>query len=173
MKMRVLSIFLILAGFAFGQAKTGAKLGEAPPPLTVEEWLKGEPVKALEAGKVYLVEFWGTWCGPCLENIPHLTKLQKQYEKDGLIVVGVASHEFKERGILDAFMKERGAEMAYRVAFDADQSMERDWDTGGREGVQFRLPLSFIIDRGGRVRFVGHPSDPLMDKTIAEALNRS
>ncbi len=172
MKIRTLGMAMLLAGLAFGQTGNGAKAGEQPPPLSVEEWLKGEPVTAFAPGTVYLVELWGTWCGPCLENIPHLTRLQARYAKEGLVVIGVASHEFKERAVLDAFMKERGAEMGYRVAYDTDLSMEKAWDTGGREGVQFRLPISFVIDRGGRLRFVGHPSDPEMDKTIAEAIGK-
>lgn len=172
MKIREAMILLVMAGSAFGQSGGGARVGETPPPITVEDWLQGEPVKAFEAGKVYLVEFWGTWCGPCLENIPRLTRLQKQYEKDGFIVIGVASHEFKGREILLSFMKQRGGEMEYRVAVDSDLSMERDWDTGGKAGVQFRLPLSFVIDRGGTLRFVGHPGDSEMDKSIAEAIGR-
>jgi thiol-disulfide isomerase/thioredoxin len=162
---------LILIGLtASAQTGLGVKPGDAPPSITVEEWIKGEPVPSFEQGKVYLVEFWGTWCGPCIKNIPHLSRLQKEFGSQGLIVIGVASHEFKGRETLLDFMKQRGDEMAYRVAFDSDQSMERDWDTGGAKEAQFRLPLSFVIDRSGHVRFVGHPDDPGMDKIITEAV---
>ncbi len=163
-------ILILMALTASAQTGHGVKPGDAPPPITVEEWIKGEPVPGFENGNVYLVEFWGTWCGPCIKNIPHLSRLQKEFGGRGLIVIGVASHEFKGREALMDFMRQRGGEMAYRVAFDNDQSMERDWDTGGVEGIEFRLPLSFVIDRGGLTRFVGHPDDPSMDRVIAEAV---
>ncbi|RPJ00452.1 MAG: TlpA family protein disulfide reductase [Candidatus Aminicenantes bacterium] len=169
-RKQAIFVILLLALSAASRADDGVKIGDAPPPLSVEEWIKGEPVAGFEPGRVYLVEFWGTWCGPCVKNIPHLSMLQKEYGSRGLIVIGVASHEWKGREALTEFMKARGAEMAYRVAFDADQSMERAWDTDGHEGTVFRLPLSFVIDRGGRVSFVGHPEDKGMDEAVAEAI---
>ena len=63
--------------------------GSPAPPLTVDAWVKGDAVKAFEPGKVYVVEFWATWCGPCVRNIPNLNALQKQYPE--LTVIGVAA----------------------------------------------------------------------------------
>jgi thiol-disulfide isomerase/thioredoxin len=48
------------------------------PPLKVSKWLKGEEVKRFEPGKVYVVEFWATWCGPCIAFMPHLAELQAE-----------------------------------------------------------------------------------------------
>jgi thiol-disulfide isomerase/thioredoxin len=171
-KKRAITVMLLLAFSAVSRADEGVRVGDPPPPLSVDEWIKGEPVTGFETGQVYLVEFWGTWCGPCIKNFPHLSRLQREYGTKGLIVIGVASHEWNGREALMAFMKTRGAEMEYRVAFDADLSMERAWDTGGKEGAVFRLPMSFVIDRSGRVRFAGHPDDEGMDKAVAEAIAR-
>jgi thiol-disulfide isomerase/thioredoxin len=171
-KKKAITVMVLLAVSAVSHADDGVRVGDTAPPLSVDEWVKGEPVTGFAPGRVYLVEFWGTWCGPCLKNIPHLSRLQKEYGTQGLVVIGVASHEWNGRSALTAFMKARGAEMEYRVAFDADQSMERAWDTGGKEGVVFRLPMSFVIDRSGRVCFAGHPEDEGMDKAVAEALAR-
>jgi thiol-disulfide isomerase/thioredoxin len=163
-----LSLLLCLGARVHGQ--NAVSVGSPAPPLSIDEWIKGESFSRFDPGTVYLLEFWGTWCGPCVENIPRLSEIQRRFADQGLIVLGVASHEFKGREALAAFMKARGGTMAYRVAFDADQSMERDWDTGGLEGVTFRLPLSFVIDRNGRIAFVGHPEDMGMEHAIITAL---
>src|SRR5882757_7818581 len=67
------------------------KPGEVAPELKVAEWVKGVPITRFEPGKVYLVEYWATWCGPCIGNIPHLNALQKKYGHDGLVVIGMTN----------------------------------------------------------------------------------
>lgn len=165
----IILIFLLISFYHFqpAQAQFVTKVGDKPPSLSVDEWLKGEPVTSFENGKAYLVEFWGTWCGPCIENIPHLSELQKKYSSKDLVVIGIATHEFNGREKLDKFMKDRGDEMEYRVAYDADLTMERDWDTSGDN---FRLPVCFLIDKNGNIAFVGHPADNELENLIKKAV---
>ncbi|MBZ0202813.1 MAG: TlpA family protein disulfide reductase [Ignavibacteria bacterium] len=165
-----LLLFALLNCFPFIFAQSGTKVGDKAPNMTVEEWLKGDPVTSFESGKVYLVEFWGTWCGPCIANIPHLSAIQEKYSSKDLIVIGVASHEFDGREKLDKFMLKRGDEMKYRVASDTDLSMQNDWD--GASGSNFRLPICFIVNKSGNIVFVGHPEDEglegMIEKSVSE-----
>src|SRR3954465_3678232 len=71
--------------------ESGATLkpGDTAPPLAVSKWVKGEPVKKMEKGKVYVLECWATWCGPCVAAIPHVTELQKKFKDKDLIVIGM------------------------------------------------------------------------------------
>jgi thiol-disulfide isomerase/thioredoxin len=165
----IIIFFINLSHFSFAQS--GVSVGDKAPSLTIDEWLKGEPVASFENGKVYLVEFWGTWCGPCIENIPHLSELEKKYSSKGLVVIGVATHEFDGREKLDKFMNDRGGEMEYRVAFDTDLSMESEWDTGESGGDNFRLPVCFLVNKNGIVDFVGHPSNENLEGMIENAVN--
>lgn len=167
---KIIFIVLLLPGFCT-KAYSQAAVGQSAPPITVEQWLKGEAVSNFQNGKVYLVEFWGTWCGPCVKNIPHLSELQKKYSAAGLSVIGVASHEFDGRGKLDEFMRTRGNEMEYTVAYDSDQSMERDWDTGDKSEMTFKLPVCFLVDKNGKVVFIGHPENKSLEDVLQKTLD--
>ena len=169
LRITIISILICLCSIASAQYVT--KVGDTPPALSVDEWLKGEPVTSFETGNAYLVEFWGTWCGPCIENIPHLSELQKKYSSNGLIVIGVATHEIDGRSKLDKFMLEHGEEMTYTVGYDADLSMQENWDTGEKGTDKFRLPVCFLIDKKGKIVFAGHPSDKKLESAIDNAVN--
>ena len=71
------------------------KPGDPAPALKVSKWLQGEEIRKFEPGKVYVVEFWATWCGPCLGVMPQLTALQAEYKDKGLTVVGVTVKDDK------------------------------------------------------------------------------
>lgn len=151
--------------------------GSAAPPLTVDAWVKGEPVKTFEPGKVYVVEFWATWCGPCVRNIPNLNALQKQHPE--LTVIGVAASERPKQkpaeggaaaddgrlATVQKFVESRGEGMNYRVAFDGDASMGRAWMLAAR---QRSIPWACIVDGTGTIAWMGHPE--LMDREVARVL---
>ena len=60
------------------------KVGDPAPALQLDKWLKGEPVKELEKGKIYVIECWATWCGPCIASMPHVTKMQAKFKDKGV-----------------------------------------------------------------------------------------
>ena len=67
-------------------AETSNKLavGSAIPAFEDITWLQGEPIKSLDAeGKVYMLELWATWCGPCVQIIPHVNEWHKKYKAKG------------------------------------------------------------------------------------------
>jgi len=133
-------------------------VGDAAPALKVDKWLKGEPVKAFEPGKVYVIECWATWCGPCIASMPHVTKMQAKYKDKGVVVIGV---DVWERDLTkpEPFVKEMGDKMGYSVVMDdlsggAPGAMASTWlQAAGRNGI----PCSFLIDRGGKIAWIGHP----------------
>ncbi len=53
-------------------------IGDPAPQISIGKWVKGNPVESFAKDQVYVVEFWATWCGPCLANMPHLASLQTE-----------------------------------------------------------------------------------------------
>ena len=134
--------------------------GSKAPKLTVKSFVKGEAVEKFDKGKIYVVEFWATWCGPCRATIPHLTKLQKQYKKE-VTMIGVAVLE-EDQDEVGKFVQKMGDEMDYRVALDLvpedgdgdDGAMYKSWmDPAELQGI----PAAFIINGDGLVAWIGHP----------------
>ena len=141
-------------------------LGSKAPKLEVKEFIKGDAIKEFEKGKIYVVEFWATWCGPCRATIPHLSKLQKQY-KD-VAFIGVSVWE-KDQDLVGKFVEEMGDDMDYRVAIDLVPEGE-----GGDEGAMAKnwmvpaeqdgIPAAFIVNGDGVVAWIGHPGE--LDKPL-------
>src|SRR5690349_20820414 len=136
------------------------KVGDPAPPLQLSTWLKGEPVKEFEKGKVYVIECWATWCGPCIRAIPHVSELQKKYKDKDVIVIGVDVWE-NDPAKVEAFVKKMGDKMDYRVALDdiaAGEKHGKTADTWLKAAGQNGIPCSFLVGRDGKIAWIGHPS---------------
>ena len=97
-------------------------------------------------GKVVAINFWATWCPPCLEEIPHFVELQKQYGNEGLQFVGVAMEHADE---VHAFLLE--FEMNYPSLIGGDQVIKLAKKLGNDIGA---LPYTVILDRQGKIAFI-------------------
>ena len=140
-----------------------AKMGEIAPPPEVSDWVKGEKVTTFEPGKAYIIEFWATWCGPCVGNMPHLTRLQNRYRDKGLTIIGVSSAD--RGGVADVkpFVDKQGSRMNYTVAVD-DQY--KTGDTYLSATGQTSIPVAYLIDKSGKLVWFGHPQGGLDDVLV-------
>jgi thiol-disulfide isomerase/thioredoxin len=145
-----------LAGFATAE---GLGVGDPAPKLEVKEFVKGDAVKDFDKGKIYVVEFWATWCGPCRVSIPHLTELQKK-NKD-VVFIGVSVWE-QDQSKVKPFVEQMGDKMEYRVAVDDvasgdkgnDGKMAKHWMTAAEQNG---IPAAFIVNGDGKIAWIGHP----------------
>jgi thiol-disulfide isomerase/thioredoxin len=146
------------------------KVGDAAPALAGGKWVKGEPVEKLETGKIYVLEFWATWCGPCIAAIPHVSELQAKYEKDGVVIIGQNVWE-RDQAKPEPFVKDMGDKMKYRVRLDdlsdgGEGKMAKTWmEAAGQGGI----PCSFIVGKDGKIAWIGHPMamEPVLKQVIA------
>ncbi|MBT3015143.1 MAG: TlpA family protein disulfide reductase [Candidatus Thiodiazotropha sp. (ex Clathrolucina costata)] len=95
--------------------------------------------------RVILVNFWATWCPPCVEEIPSLNRLQAHYKNRDVSIVSVDFRESTEE--IEAFLEERPVD--FPVLMDRDGLTSLAWRV-------FSFPSSFIIDRQGRVRYTAN-----------------
>jgi peroxiredoxin len=120
------------------------------------------PISELR-GKVTAVNFWATWCGVCIKEMPRMTEAWRKYSPRGYEMVAVAVRDEKEK--VSEFAARRA--LPFKVALDAG-------DAAQRFGNVRITPTTFLIDRDGRVikRFVGEPDwaefDALVEKALAD-----
>jgi len=160
--MRKTAIFLILLLPALLASHTHAQdVGDRLPPLHVTDWILGEPedVGSWGDGKIYILEFWGTWCSPCLEVIPHLTALQQTYRNQGLVVIG---YSWEDPEILRPFVEQMGETMQYVVVSDTE---EKTVGVLSEAGAIQGFPYSFLIDASGTI--VWHGNSKLLPDVVA------
>jgi thiol-disulfide isomerase/thioredoxin len=166
---------VMLAAFFLGCApaqdkpasKAKLKVGDAAPAWNVTTWMNGAEVKGYDKDKVYVVEFWATWCGPCIKAMPHLAELQAEHKKDGLVVIGMTTKD--ENNTADAvkkFVDERGPKLGYVFAFcDNTKTDEAFMQAAQQDGI----PCSFVVGKDGKIAYIGHPMnlDDVLPKVLA------
>lgn len=138
-------------------------LGSPAPEFKSAVWIQGEPVVNFAEDKTYLIDFWATFCSPCIAEIPHINELHNKLKDKGLVVIGVDVWE-KPAGLAAAFVKRKGDGMAYRVVHDTGP-IARDWiDAAQLKGI----PQAFIV-RKNTIVWHGKAGD-LDEKFLTEIL---
>lgn len=156
---------LLLALAANAPAKTPVKLkpGDVAPQFSRGD-LQGHPfdLKA-QRGKVVLIDFWASWCAPCIVAIPHLSQLQKKYGARGFQVVGISMDDSANTT----------KETMQKIRFDYPVVMG-DAELGNLYGGVLGLPEQFLIGADGKILAIrsGAFAPEALDKEIAAALKK-
>ncbi|SET27381.1 Peroxiredoxin [Nitrosomonas marina] len=141
--IRNLAILLSCVYIATGAA--AAQLANEMSPPCELSTLEGEPVVNVQAlkGEVVYLDFWASWCPPCVESFPFLNQLHHEFSEQGLRIIGVNLDE--KMADANVFLGKYGADFA--IAADPTRQCAKNFDV-------IAMPSSYLIDREGIVRYI-------------------
>ncbi|WP_146119087.1 TlpA disulfide reductase family protein [Blastopirellula marina] len=176
--LRALLCFAIFASSSvtlYAADAPSLTIGSQAPALGIEHWLsaaqgeRGE-VKEFESEKIYVVEFWATWCIPCVASMPHLADLQTKYADQQVQIISVSQEPletvttFLDRQVLGDDAKRTYAQLTaeYSLTTDPDSSVFTAYMQGAGQKV---IPTAFVVGKTGQIEWIGHPKD--LDQPLA------
>ena len=154
----------VLAAFA-GAAVPAIAPATMAPDFTLKS-VDGPNIRLQEQrGRVVLVNFWATWCGPCRQEMPHLNRLYEKYRASGFVLLGVNIDEDQRNAI--GLATKLG--LKFPVLLDTDRKVSKLYDMSA-------MPATVLIDKDGRVKYLhrGYQSgvEDTYDQQIREMLRK-
>ncbi|PTQ94742.1 peroxiredoxin [Nitrosomonas nitrosa] len=136
--------------------------GDTPPPHCSLNYQDGSQVQDWQAmkGQVIYIDFWASWCPPCVKSFPFMNQLSQDFKERGLQVIGVNLDE--KRAEAEAFLNQYSPN--FTVVFDLDKQCAKDFNV-------IAMPSTYIIDKKGFVRHIHRGFRPNETETMRELID--
>lgn len=149
--MKIVMLLVVLAVGLGPKLVFAGQIGEPAPPLLLKEWIKGQPVTIQPGTNIYVVEIWATTSLPSRSSIVTLDQIQKRFQTNGVVVVGVSDEPVEK---IKDFVKQNGTNIEYAIAADDDHKTALSYMT---PITQRGIPYAFVVGTNGTVLWHGSP----------------
>jgi thiol-disulfide isomerase/thioredoxin len=136
-------------------------VGREMPRFTVKNWLSKETLNSRDLqDRIYVIEFWATWCPTCVKTMPHLNELAQKYRQDEVLFITFS----RDRSAKEVFhfMKEKNINLYAAMAGGIDDKLGVSW-----------IPIAYVVGHNGKVLWQGNPAseafDVALEKTVKSA----
>ena len=147
-------VFAAVAAHLFKNRSAGL-VGIMAQPIQVDQWITPKPPDL--TGRVYVLEFWATWCPPCVQSIPHMIELADKYKDKAVPFIAISVDNSSEP--VKKMVKDKG--INYYVGMDNGLSDKYSVSS---------IPAAFIIGRNGQIVWQGHLMNQDFETAIVNAL---
>lgn len=150
--MKKLIYFFAL--FSFGQtyAQSNINVNEKAPQVNITHWIENAPVDKDLSNKFIVLEFWATWCGPCIAAVPHMNEIQVEFNQEDLYYISITDESVEK--------VERTLErIDFKSMVVTDLTNKTHINYGdGVKGLD-TYPLTVLIDKTGMIKWIGEPKN--------------
>ncbi len=152
-------------------------IGSEAPKIDIEHWVqtgggKYPKVTKFATGRIYVVEFWATWCPPCVASMPHLAELQTKLDDKKVQIISISDEpldtvkEFLQKPTPDDRSKSYfDVTKDYCLTTDPDRSCYEAYMDAARQGG---IPCAFLVGKDSKIEWIGHPMeiDPVIEAVV-------
>jgi uncharacterized protein (TIGR03435 family) len=168
----VFSVFFSLQAFAQQDAAQAPAVGEKAPELQLSEVIQGPSLSTISLeklkGKVVVLEFWTTWCGPCVGAFPHINELVNKYKGKPVVFIAVTTDGSH---VLMSSLKEKAARILHNRPLDSWIVVDAEGALTGNRYKVSSFPTTVLINKTGNVDAITAPfnlSETIFDNLLAD-----
>ncbi|WP_179336330.1 TlpA family protein disulfide reductase [Winogradskyella costae] len=147
-------LIYILTLFTFGNiyAQSNIKVNEKAPKINITNWIENIPNDKNLNDKYIVLEFWATWCGPCIAAVPHMNEIQKEFNQKDLYYISITDESVAK---VERSLKR----IEFKSIVVTDLTKETQINFGdGIKGLE-EYPLTVLIDKSGTIKWIGEPKN--------------